>query len=60
MLDKATMQIRLAFPLQMPFTATNLFIATWEEVGYFDGNMDKVTFNIFTKINCCTFGCVAM
>ena len=43
LINKANMQIRLAFPLQIPFTATNLIIATWEKVGYFDGNMDKVT-----------------
>ena len=47
MLDKANMQIRLAFPLQIPFTATDLIIATWDEVGYFDGNMDKVTFSSY-------------
>ena len=44
MLDKANMQIRQAFPLQSPFTATNLIIATWDKVGYFDSKMDKVTF----------------
>ena len=42
MLDKANMQIRRAFPLQIPFTATHLIIATWDKVGYFNSKMDKV------------------
>ena len=42
LLDRATMQIRNAFPLQPQFNATNLIIATWDSVGYFDSKDDKV------------------
>jgi len=42
LLDRATMQIRNAFPLQPQFTPTELIIATWEQVGYFDSKSDKV------------------
>ena len=49
LLDKANMQIKQAFPLQIPFTATHLFVATWDEVGYFDRKRDKVI--IITLLN---------
>ena len=49
LLTKANMQIMQAFPLQIPFTATHLFIATWDKVGYFDSKMDKVI--IFSLLN---------
>ena len=42
LLDKANMQIMNAFPLQPQFTATNLVIATWDHVGYFNSRSDKV------------------
>ena len=42
LLDRANTQIRNAFPLQPQFTATNLIIATWDSVGYFDSKDDKV------------------
>ena len=42
LLDKANMQIMNAFPLQPQFTATNLFIATWDRVGYFDSRSNRV------------------
>lgn len=41
-LAKANMQIQQAFPLQPKFTATNLFIATWERVGFYDGHAHLV------------------
>ena len=50
MLTKANMQIKHAFPLQIPFTATHLIIATWDKVGYFDGKMDKVMIFSLLKI----------
>jgi len=47
LLDRANTQIRNGFPLQPQFTGTNLFIATWDRVGYFDGKSDKVaTINV--------------
>ena len=49
LLTKANMQIQQAFPLQMPFTATHLFIATWDKVGYFDSKIDKVI--VFSLLN---------
>jgi len=45
LLDRANTQIRNAFPLQPQFTANNLFIVTWDHVGYFDDNSDKVAIN---------------
>ena len=42
LIDKANTQIKNAFPLQPQFTATDLFIATWDHVGYFDSKTDKV------------------
>ena len=49
LLDKANMQIKNAFPLQQQFTATDLIIATWDHVGYFDNKIDKV----IAKCNWC-------
>ena len=43
LLDRANMQINNAFPLQTQFTATNLIIATWDHVGYFDSKSDRVS-----------------
>ena len=43
LLARATTQINNAFPLVTPrFSAVHLFIVTWDHVGYFDNNMDKV------------------
>ena len=47
LLDKANKQIKNAFPLQPQFTATDLIIATWDHVGYFDSKSDKVS-NLFS------------
>ena len=42
-LNRASMQIRAAFPFEQPvFTPTELVIVTWEDVGYFDSKSDKV------------------
>ena len=43
LLDRANMEIRNAFPLQPTFTATDLFIVTWDQVGYFDSKSDRVS-----------------
>jgi len=46
LLDRANTQIRNAFPVESIFNATNLFIATWKYVGYFDSNNDRVSHHI--------------
>ena len=44
LLTKATEQIRRAFSLvESDFTAKELFIVTWDKVGYFNQKSDKVT-----------------
>ena len=43
LLARAGRQIRSAFPSQMSFTPTWLYIATWEEVPYFGGPSDVVS-----------------
>ena len=45
LLNRASMDIRDAFPTQAAegFTATGLFIATWDRVGYFDSHTDLVS-----------------
>jgi len=50
LLDRANTQIQNAFPLQPQFTATDLFIATWDHVGYFDSNNDKVAINQYSGL----------
>ena len=44
LLNRASMDIRNAFPAQADagFTATDLFIATWDRVGYFSRHTDLV------------------
>ena len=44
LLSRASMDIRNAFPAQADagFTATDLFIATWDRVGYFSQHTDLV------------------
>ena len=45
LLNRASMDIRNAFPTQAAagFTATDLFIATWDRVGYFNSHTDLVS-----------------
>ena len=42
LLLRATNQIRAAFPTSQNQTITNLLIATWDSVGYYVRNTDKV------------------
>jgi len=42
LLDRANTEIRNAFPYQAPFNATQMYIATWDVVGYFDNKVDLV------------------
>ena len=46
-LNRASTDIRNAFPAQAAagFTATSLFIATWNRVGYFNSHTDLVSSN---------------
>ena len=42
LLARATSEIRAAFPASQNVTITNLLIATWDRVGYYFQNTDKV------------------
>jgi len=44
LITKANNQIAMTFPAQIPFAASDLFIVTWEAVGYFDRKSDKVSY----------------
>ena len=53
LLARATSEIRAAFPRSINVTITNLVIATWDAVGYFSLNIDKVSLiiKVYTRIN---------
>ena len=42
LLAKATRYIQRGFVTEQEFTPTNLFIATWDRVGYYNQKTDKV------------------
>ena len=42
LLARATNEIQEALPLSQNVNVTNLLIATWDAVGHFGGNTDKV------------------
>ena len=42
LLARASREIQSAFPSSQNITITNLLIATWDEVGYYSENDDKV------------------
>ena len=42
LLARATNEIRAAFPTSQNVNVTNLLIATWNAVGYFNSHTDKV------------------
>ena len=42
LLARATSEIRAAFSDSSKATITNMFIATWDSVGYYDRHTDKV------------------
>ena len=42
LLARATKEIREAFPLYQHVIVTNLFIVTWDAVGYYSYGIDKV------------------
>ena len=42
LLDRVSRQLQTTFPLSLNVTITNLFIATWDAVGYYNMQTDKV------------------
>ena len=44
LLDRATSEIRAAYPAYKYFNITHLFIATWDRVGYFSRHSYKVQY----------------
>ena len=42
LLARATNEIRMGFPTYPNVNVTNLLIATWDSVGYYDSSTDKV------------------
>lgn len=42
LLARATDEIRIAFPTSQNVNVSNLFIVTWDAVGYFSRQTDKV------------------
>ena len=53
LLDRASTEIQNAFGLN--FSATYLFIATWDAIGYYSNHIDKVTVNDFFCAKCRVF-----
>jgi hypothetical protein len=49
LLTKATKYIQRGFVAEQEFQPTHLFVATWDDVGYFQRNADKVLFHFLTK-----------
>ena len=48
LLARATSEIRAAFPLSQHVVITNLLIATWDKVGYYSQNTDKVLLCVYS------------
>ena len=54
LLSNVTLDIQSAFVDFINFTPTSLFIATWDEVGYFNSNTDLVKSSVFIlECVCC-------
>ena len=51
LLDRALEEIRAAFVVPQSFRPCYLIIATWDHVGYFDSNSDKVIQVYCTQLN---------
>ena len=45
LLARATNEIQTAFPNHLNVNVTNLFIATWDTVGYYPSRTDRVRLN---------------
>ena len=54
LLARATNEIQTAFPLSQDVLVTNLVIATWDAVGYYDFGTDKV--RLCCACNSCKMG----
>ena len=50
LLDRVQRDIQAAYPLSRNVTLTNLFIATWDAVGYYDMQTDKVNYVLLYNI----------
>ena len=46
LLARAISEIRAAFPILQNVTITNMFIATWDSVGYYYRNTNKVSVSV--------------
>ena len=46
LLARATNEIRAAFPTSQNVNVTNLLIATWDAVGYYNDGIDKVSMSM--------------
>ena len=46
LLARATSELRATFDVYDDFQITNLFIATWDAVGYYSRNTDKVAISV--------------
>ena len=50
LLAKARTYIQRGFVAEQDFQPTHLFVATWDEVGYYDRNTDKVGRDFFLSL----------
>ena len=50
LLARATSEIRAAYPMSQNLTITNMFIATWDSVGYYYRHTDKVSICVMVLI----------
>jgi len=55
LLARATSEIRAAFSNSQQVTIKHLLIATWNGVGYYDGNFDKVCHNHLPMLLCANY-----
>ena len=56
LLARASREIQSAFPSSQNVTITNLLIATWDEVGYYSENDDKVAkYHAYVHTYVCTY-----
>ena len=51
LIAKATSEIRRGFPNSQNVTVTNLLIATWDAVGYYYRNSDKVRYALIITVH---------
>ena len=56
--DRANTEIRTAFPYQASFNVTQIYIFTWEEVGYFDRVSAQVSFQYHCSCVCVKYSLI--